>query len=519
MPFVLWSLFAIHEATSLSMDYTEEQKTEFKFHCNLTNITVSEEGCLNRESGPCDLKSCVSCTNGTHEFVTADGDDNCVARRHIFDAEFAVYDIIGLLIWFFGSGLCSAAGVGGGSIWVPLGILLLRYDVVTATGISQCSIFGGSLAAFILNMRTRHPTANRPLINFELVSFMGPLMLFGALCGVLIQQTLPRWSLMLLMAVVLSAVSVKLAKTARARRAKDLEAMKQKKLPELGTTDAMSSFDEGPRRRTSVPRSIEDGSDMTSYDDIVKGQVKVRGQLHDRDTWLMKDAAFPAKSLGYLGIIWFGRQFFFFLQGSPEVPSFAGIARCSPVYWLVWTLSLLWLLGCACKMGVRLVSKSVRRTAVNTPHVEGDVYWDYTRLLKMSALGTTAGIVSALIGIGGGPFIGPLMLHLGVLPVVSSASSATMVLFTSSSLAIIYVVTMRVTWSVALTFFCAAFFGSMLGKKLIDAWVKKRNMTWVLIAILTCIIIAGIITTITSGLLLYAKQDWQFETTFNPICE
>jgi uncharacterized membrane protein YfcA len=49
-----------------------------------------------------------------------------------------------------------------------------------------------------------------------------------------------------------------------------------------------------------------------------------------------------------------------------------------------------------------------------------------------------AGLSAGLLGIGGGLVQGPLMLEMGMLPQVQRATSATMVFFTSSSAAVLF---------------------------------------------------------------------------------
>jgi uncharacterized membrane protein YfcA len=49
-----------------------------------------------------------------------------------------------------------------------------------------------------------------------------------------------------------------------------------------------------------------------------------------------------------------------------------------------------------------------------------------------------AGLSAGLLGIGGGMVQGPLMLEMGMLPQVQRATSATMVFFTSSSAAVLF---------------------------------------------------------------------------------
>ena len=80
------------------------------------------------------------------------------------------------------------------------------------------------------------------------------------------------------------------------------------------------------------------------------------------------------------------------------------------------------------------------KAMVNYQYVEGDVQWDNKTTIMYPAICTLAGLCAGMFGIGGGIVKGPLMLEMGVLPSVSSATAAFMILFTTASAAYTYVV-------------------------------------------------------------------------------
>ena len=61
----------------------------------------------------------------------------------------------------------------------------------------------------------------------------------------------------------------------------------------------------------------------------------------------------------------------------------------------------------------------------------GDIVWTEWTTIVYPLWCSCAGIIAGMFGVGGGIVKGPLMLHLGVLPEVAAATSATMILFTS----------------------------------------------------------------------------------------
>jgi len=140
--------------------------------------------------------------------LTEDTDSHECIDRVVFHSHVA-FDAVGVVIWFSAAGLAISAGVGGGGIFVPLGVVLLRFAPKPSTALSHISIFGASLAGLILNIRARHPKADRPMIDLDMALFLAPMQMAGALLGVIIQIVLPNWAVIVVMAVVLAFMAMK----------------------------------------------------------------------------------------------------------------------------------------------------------------------------------------------------------------------------------------------------------------------------------------------------------------------
>ena len=81
-----------------------------------------------------------------------------------------------------GLGLMIAAsgGVGGGGILVPLLIIVLGFHPKYAIPLSNFTILGSSITNMILNIPKRHPEAERPLVDWDLILVMEPVTMAGA---------------------------------------------------------------------------------------------------------------------------------------------------------------------------------------------------------------------------------------------------------------------------------------------------------------------------------------------------
>ena len=153
-----------------------------------------------------------------------DLDSKKCIERSVFRSSHLAHDLVAVCIWFVGAGLAMSAGVGGGGIYVPLGLILLRFGAKAATGLSQASIFGASLGGLWLNTKQRHPLADRPVIDLDMALFLAPMEMAGAVVGVIVQKILPDWAVILIMAVVLGYTAVRTFSKGRqvyAREVKD----------------------------------------------------------------------------------------------------------------------------------------------------------------------------------------------------------------------------------------------------------------------------------------------------------
>ena len=116
-------------------------------------------------------------------------------------------DIIGFMLASLGATLGSLGGIGGGGLVVPCYIIVTRLNLKQAIPLGSVTVLGGSLAALILNLRRRHPLADRPIIDWDLILVMEPLVLVGALFGSILHRVISGKVLSVLLVLLLSIVA------------------------------------------------------------------------------------------------------------------------------------------------------------------------------------------------------------------------------------------------------------------------------------------------------------------------
>ena len=76
--------------------------------------------------------------------------------------------------------VAAAGGIGGGGILVPLLMLVYGFAPKYAVPLSNFTIVGSSITNMVLNIPKRHPDADRPLVDWDLILVMEPLTMAGA---------------------------------------------------------------------------------------------------------------------------------------------------------------------------------------------------------------------------------------------------------------------------------------------------------------------------------------------------
>ena len=89
-------------------------------------------------------------------------------------------DIVGTTLVGMGLMIAASGGVGGGGILVPLLIIVFGFHPKYAIPLSNFTILGSSVTNMILNLPKRHPDAERPLVDWDLILVMEPVTMAGA---------------------------------------------------------------------------------------------------------------------------------------------------------------------------------------------------------------------------------------------------------------------------------------------------------------------------------------------------
>lgn len=361
--------------------------------------------------------------------------------------------------------IAAGGGIGGGGVLVPIYILVMGFSPKHAIPLSNITVFGGALANTVLNVKKRHPLADRPLVDWDLILVMEPLTIAGALIGAFLNKLLPEGLLVVSLVALLSFTSyTTLGKAVRMYKAETRAMLAERKVRGDGTLeseltklaremeeeeeeeDATASLLDGQERQEEgyADEKVEEGktqsTDHVEYrdhkDDDETSTFSSAAELQNKELLaqlLEEDRHVPMKHVKVL-VLTFGVIIFVnLMKGGGAFPSPLGIRCGSPSFWVSNAVMLGWIIAVSFFARSYLVNRHTMKEKVGYPYVDGDIKWDEKATVVYPIVCTAAGLFAGMFGVGGGIVKGPLMLAMGVHPKVSSASSACMILFTSFS--------------------------------------------------------------------------------------
>jgi uncharacterized membrane protein YagU involved in acid resistance len=189
------------------------------------------------------------------------------------------------------------------------------------------------------------------------------------------------------------------------------------------------------------------------------------------------------------------------VEGNNKLPSLLGIPRCSSIFWLCFISFAAFLVILAKVMYGKVRDDESKRIFIGN-NEDFRIGSDKTaqnidKILFMCFIG---GVMSGMLGVGGGIILTPLMLELGVLPKVASSTANFLLVFTASSGSFLFIISNQLIWDYAIFYAFMCSVASVVGSIYISAYIKRTNRMSVLIYMLFYLMIFSLMILPINGI-------------------
>jgi len=393
--------------------------------------------------------------------------------------------------------LCAAGGIGGGGIYVTVLMVVGKLELLDAVPLSQAIVFLGSISTMFLNMLKAQGSAReaRALIDYDLCRVVVPLSLSGTFLGVILNRHLPGWLTLSVLTGVLIFITVSMVR----------ETVQQYQT-ECKSAPAKDRTRDSPGASLPVPAT---GANPPAATETAPKPV-VHESKHALAWWDVAVLTFM------LSVVIAGGMLRFHTSRCARSPLMLRGKYCNhrAIFWwgdgtlehLVFTRSYAEHIA-VIAMAVPLLTCAlvgISYSIALTTHGG----WQPKGIMVYGGMALCTGILSGLLGIGGGLIFSPFFLLMGQLPSVAVASSSTCVLITSSSTALQYLFTDRVIMSLTFLYGAINLIASYVGTKLVH-WLQDKMRARK--SIISGIVAFGVlISTLLALVKLWPKLNAQF---------
>eukprot|EP00928_Gymnodinium_smaydae_P047613 TRINITY_DN3178_c0_g5_i1.p1 TRINITY_DN3178_c0_g5~~TRINITY_DN3178_c0_g5_i1.p1 ORF type:complete len:420 (-),score=57.98 TRINITY_DN3178_c0_g5_i1:129-1388(-) len=345
--------------------------------------------------------------------------------------------------------LCSAAGIGGGGVFVAVLMVVGHVEPYYAVPLSKAIVFFGAVATLIVNLSRMYLHGrcnNKDVMDFHAVKNIVPWALVGTYLGVMINPYIHDVWILSILVFVLISMTFMVVKTAYTQSCEEATATNEQ--------HEESASEEPKLLIPSVQVAL----------DLLKRRL-------------------PKSTLGEMSFVdmaWLACTLFLIIGAGGmrvriQYKCHTTQAECPNTLlseFLVLSVPFVSCLSMASYYGFR------------TAH---ETSWGTRLVLACQVVGFFTGILAGLVGVGGGLIISPFLLLSGFEPSVAVGTSSTIVLFTSTSTTMQYALTNRIPLRLASIYgavtLIASYIGTSCVHKLSDTFSSRKSYITIIVAV------------------------------------
>ncbi|OMJ79866.1 hypothetical protein SteCoe_20009 [Stentor coeruleus] len=381
-------------------------------------------------------------------------------------------EVLSTFLIFSMSGLAGASGIGGGVLYVIFFITMFNFNPSDAVALSQFTMVGTSFTASFIKIFHRHPSRNRPLIDYDIISILISPLLIGTTLGVMLNITSPYWLILLILTAALAY---------------------------LTSSTVISAKKHYIQESQGLCNSV-----------LIKDDIEEDLNPNLQNIYAIEKQILPLKNILIIISVYILTLFSSLIGGSKTFKSLAGIEFCSEIYWTLLGLFIGILLVITLGCSKMLIKKYLVKVSYGYEFDDKDIKWDNKSCIIISCSGFFAGMIGALVGVGGALVVSPVLLKIGIRPEVLTATTSFLIFFTSTVSSLKYLISGKVNVLYGLWGLAFALIGSALGVFVIKAVVENYKRSSLIIMVLALALGISTISIVVYGIHSTISQDNDF---------
>ena len=366
------------------------------------------------------------------------------------------------------SALATACGIGGGTIYCAFLLGIQHFQPSTGFPISNFLILTCGCASYITAAKDKYIHPNNSFVDYDLAVIFSPSMLLGTKFGTIFNKTfsslLLTIFLIILMCYSMNSTYKNMVKAQNREKKMDEDRRKEMFL---------NNNDDVPQE--TVMQII----DTASSNDFSNDRSALIQKIRDED-----NNPVPMDKIKFMLMLEVVVIIDQIIEGNSKVPSLIGITKCSSIYWLVFIIYC-----CVSLFFIKMAFDNIKARYAYKKSIDPNTNDDKLKYLEENTvrivlLTVFAGIVSSMVGIGGGMITNPILLGMGLDPKATSSTSTFLIMTTALASSFIYLISGQLNISYAICMGIPCTLSAYYGSKEILNYINRTHKNSILLSIM-----------------------------------
>jgi uncharacterized membrane protein YfcA len=400
-------------------------------------------------------------------------------------------EVIEVLTLSISSALSNACGIGGGTIYSSFFLGIQEFEPYEAFPLSIFLVLCGSMITFVASLIDKYEHPKSKFVDYDIAIIIGPSMLLGTKIGTILNKIFSSFILTTTVIIIICYSIVITYQNMKASRSKEEQLIQEIQIEEImkQTNEPLLSKREVQRYKADMLDSNNRALTAKERAILYEDELPIR---YERVSFII-----------ILEIIVIVNQL---LEGNTNLSSLIGVIRCSILYWIIFGLFFV-ILILSIKFAYSIVKSHLEeRKRIDSNYKDDKLVKISQHIIKIVILGVLAGVVSSMVGIGGGMLIISLLSILGLEPREISSTSNFLVITSTISTTLLFSFAGQLKYSYALWMAIPCSAAALVGSFLVLKHINKTKRSSFLMEIMLYLMIASLCILLYRGYYLITES-------------